>query len=525
VPTEQEKRDRVIRAMTIMACQDCTSHGRLPIAISHDMMPCVVECGRCHHLVEWHAVPVLPKIPPSNDLPHYKVYENLTLPEVKEGLAKLNAALTGTLTDTETLLDGTPDTDIQSKQEAPANTPEIVGPKTGEPIPFQTLATDLGESVRQLFAQVSFMQSEVATFKDKIGGFFQKQWQYSARFAERWHRGYLQHFLDFPFTAIPIECEDVLASRYARLILAPKFYDPGLGIKIAGRGGMRVELMNQYSRMNLDFPLEICEQLDIPAPLDLRVAGNKIIGASVQFCWQDIPGTAEDQDSTPEMRSIYITEPEPARLWLARHGIRPFPPIRILDQELNVKRIDEALVETPGYIDAWKLFVRTGRLGIFWQNAMDARRFAYLVGLAVRGATPVFVVGRHDVMGWHSTWSNIGKPEWTDPRMRNELCFFTNGEPVNWDVVMRAKLAIIDLHSGGDSHGEQLDLNILERMIKFNNKLIVIGPDPFLDFAHENIKAAFVNALAPWQLHEPIKWEDWGTKRLAIDYFKTVMAK
>lgn len=504
-----ETKERIIRPTFIMRCEDCTSNARLPIQIDDSIMPCVVECPKCRHRQEWKSVPILPKLPPTADLPNYRVYEGITLNEINSILLKQEQ-------------------EKESKQEAREDTPkisEVTTPQTNSnPLPFATLADGLGTLVKDLFQQSEFMQSEIEKFKNQIGGFFKSQWKYAEQFRSQWIEMYLQEFMNFPFVGIPIDCDDQLASKYARLILTPKFFDTGLGIKAAGRGGFRLELMNQYTRMNLDFPVEIAQELEIPPSLDLRVLGNKILGGSVQFCWKDIPGTVEDHDSSESLRSICFSNPAVARLWLAKHGVRPFAPNPVLENNLNFRQVDDTIIHSPSYLPAWKLFVKTGRIGIFWEAAMAARRFAVLVGLALIGTTPVFVVGDHERAAWTGLYTNFGMEGSTV--MANKLVYFKNGDHVVWDSVLKSKSVIVDLHCSHEGEsGKEIDVTVLEKLMSYEGRVVLIGPDPFLDFNRENDRAALVHALAPWQIYEPAEWENWSGKKLRIPGLHEMLRK
>lgn len=357
--------------------------------------------------------------------------------------------------------------------------------------PFKDITASIGNHTSCILSDVERLKSQIEKFRVNVVSFFEDQWKYFARFRDCWKHQYVQEWLEFPFTCFDAHSEDHYSREYGRFILCPRFFDPKLGFKVPhALGGMRLELLNQYSRMN--FPLDsfLIERFRLPKNLDLRVAGNKIIGSSLHLCWRDIHGVVPDLDHNENMPSVYIRDNVAAKKWLANHGINPWAPNPVSKPELHFREVFDQIKNNPLFYDAWQKFIKYGRLGVFWADAMAARRFATLVALSMRGTTAVFVADKKDRMAWDHLYG--GKMIKSGSFYSNEIAFTENEEVIMWPAFMRAKSAVIDLY--GD-----IDAERVEKMFDYGGRLLVIAPDPVMDFHTANIEANRVHALAGYE--------------------------
>lgn len=370
--------------------------------------------------------------------------------------------------------------------------------------PFFERTKNVGRLTIEILDNIEILKNDVEQFRKNVVSFFKDQWRYFERFKNCWDEQHIQEWCDFPFTVIPVVSEDILASEYGRFIMAPKFFHPQFGFKVPqAHGGMRVELINQFSRMNFPLDTMLCEKFSLPPELDLRVAGNKIIGSSLALCYKDIPGLGPDNDNTEDFVSVYIKDSARARQWLANHGVIPWGPNPVKQKDMNLVQPPTSITDSKIMNDAWEKFKDNGRLGVFWTDAMLSRRFATLIGMMLKGVTVVFVAGGKERMAWDSTYGLTGD---RIQRMGNEFCFFQNGDPVVWDAVMRTKSTIIDMHGG-------LDTEILSKMYDYPGRLILLCPDPILDFHSINILASRVHGLCGYSVFENADFGDLEVKK------------
>jgi len=373
---------------------------------------------------------------------------------------------------------------------------------TKKVIPFWQLATRAGNLVRELFNHMEIMRGEVDKFANSVAEHFAIKWHWATRFAQHWRKPHLQEFLDWPFTSVPIIADDEPAKEYGRWILAPKFFDPGIGIKLHHFGGYRLELINAYTRM--EFPLETdwVEKLGVPSNLNLEVKGNKVLGPSLPFCWKDIPGLVEDSDSNEEWTSVYMHDPRATRIWLAQHGIRPWEKSRIPFSHLTDMELEREISKSPLYLSAWRKLSQNGRLAVFWPSIMESRRFACLAGMMLRGTTAVLVSTNEDKFSWQGLYSQA--TSYQEIRTPYQFVYLTNHEKRVWEAVLQCKSIIIDMAG-------ELDVSVLDYFFDYHGVLIIINSDPISDFFSTNLIIAKVFALTGWQVFEAASWEDWGT--------------
>ncbi len=261
-------------------------------------------------------------------------------------------------------------------------------------------------------------------------------------------------------------------------------------------------------------PPKAFEEFDLPQSLDLKVLGNKIIGGSLSLCWKDIPGVRPDNDHTEDMASVFIQDPGSAKRWLSNHGINPWEPRPIAKEELNFNKPFEQIEESPAFSDAWGKFMKNGRLGVFWSDSMASRQFGTLVGLSLRGTTLVFVSGHKEKMAWDSLYSLASKRQ----RIGSELAFAENGEAIMWPAFMRAKSAIVDLHG-------PIDAEVIEKLYEFKGRVLILAPDPIMDFHSINIECNRVHGLCGFETFETPEWENTPVKKVYFGHALTALEK
>ena len=236
------KQPTTIRCGALLKCNACESVLKIPVEIMEYNFPLEMVCSVCSTR---------------------KILKNAMLPKVDPSLVSGESL--------EWMIPGMEDEPEQSLSS------EIQEP-------FKAVTASIGAHTSGILSDIDKLKNQVEKFRQNVVDFFQDQWKYFSRFRYAWKHQYVQEWIDFPFTCFDAYSEDEYNSAYARYMLCPRFFDPDFGFKVPhGLGGMRLQLMNQYSRMN--FPLDsfIIEQFKLPKNLDLRVAGNKILGSSLQL--------------------------------------------------------------------------------------------------------------------------------------------------------------------------------------------------------------------------------------------------
>lgn len=473
------EKEITIRRGQIMKCAKCSFPSRFPVSLSESDLPVEFFCRKCNQEYKWDKLPILPKVEPTPNLPDFCFVNNHDEQQVT------------TLTPLEPGEISTGKLEIQ-----PAKSPEESHPiptSLGTPIPFWKRAKGIGVLVSQLVTESEELEFEINQFRGQMQRHFVDQSQYARRYSEQWSSGYLREFLDFPFISLSIPCETELSGHYSRWIISPKFFDPSLGFKIqGGHGGFRLEIVNQYSRMNFPMDENIVKKLGVPETLDLEVKGNKIVGSSLQFCYEDIPGLAKDSDFSSEWASVYMLRPALSRRWLANHGIIPWDLFPLEKKDITEhNRLDE-IIRNRELLEAFRIFKQTGHLGIFWQDSMKARQSAIELASMVRGTKAVFTTDKKSRMIWDSLYhGHVRKGE----SRANELLFFDNRSEVLWPSVMNLKMIIIDAY-------DTIDAERLERLLTYQGRLLVLADNPLLDYNEINMRAGSLHALAGWEVFD-----------------------
>jgi hypothetical protein len=499
----------------IVTCPACQANSRLREEITEADLPAVLTCPECHEYWNWESWPTLPKIPPVAGLAWWYIVKHAQAEEERsKDKNSIGTEQPPKRTQAEFEADSGKGVDIFAT--------EVPDAAAKRPVPFFRTAKYLGRNTRILFGVVSRLHEQIEFFQNSILAFFEEKGYWSKRIAQGYKKKYMQEFLTLPLTALPCPCDDETAASYARWILAPKFFDPGFGFHPTHSAGCRLELLNSYSR--LYFPVEsLTEQLGVPPKLDIKVAGNKLIGGTVQLSWKDIPGIATDHDHTDSMASVYIKHPNLTRVWLAQHGVRPWQARPIEKPELEYEEPLDLITQEKLYTNAWWKFQKHGRLGVFWKDVMAARKFAALACYMLRGLTVVFTADQQSRMAWDSLYENFATRN-RDSR----LAFFKNGDPVSWEAVQRVKSIVVDMNSRPNTEtGERsvIDAAVLENLMSYNGRLILLCDDPIQDFDTHNIWAGYVHGLTGFGVFDKANHECWKGASIRDDRIRRLMGQ
>jgi hypothetical protein len=443
----------------VMRCQRCGGYGKCPHTFTVASIPFALQCVSCSHTELFDDESrKFPKFPPQNGLHYFRVI-SVTKEKDENG-----------------------ETVVSSTINAPGN--------------YYEKAKKLGELTVEMYAKLSEMETDLNAFRESIADAFMNAFDKSSVF-QYWNSMGLTEFIRNPYIAIPVRCEDSLAASYSRWIIAPKFFEEKIGVPVEASGGFRLYIINQYTRMSKHLDAFQCKLFgDIPESLDLKVYGRKLIGSSLPMCWRDIPGLREDSDSTSECVSVYMDNPCLSRQWLARHGVNPWEDKPVKDEDMLTIKLDELIAKNPQFKEAWDLFIAHGRVGVFWNDALEARRFCYLAAFMLKGVVPVFVESNAYKMLWSGLYAEVGTKN-TSSSVRNKLIFTRNGEAVVWEHVLSCQTIIVD------AYGE-LDSDIVDKLFYFKGRIIIIGNDYILDANNRNVIAPIIHGLSVYNVTDKI---------------------
>lgn len=452
----------------LVRCDHCLNYSRLPEEISINQFPLLLTCPRCNAAKYLNPATRFPKIPP---LPDIRDIFTISLPK----------------SDDEKTLSSTEQSETEI--EVPC---------------FYETARELGKLTVQLFEKLGELGQGIRNFEQEIGQHFLQLHEQSLCFEQAWKPKYLEQFINFPFLTVPIACEDELATHYAAWVIAPRFYNPNFGIPVESNGGFRLRLLNQYARMSYYLPSWFCKAVSMPESLELEVKGRKIIGASLSLCWKDIPGLIPDRDFSEEMVSVYMRHPLEARQWLAQHGVNPWTAQSLRPEELNVRSVEENIFDQADFTEAWTKLAQYGHMGLWWDDELQARRFATLVAKMMKGTTSVFIEGDKQRAAWQGLYATF----YDAVTHHSDMIFLHNEDVFEWENLLRCRSIIVDLY--GD-----IDTTILEKLYQYEGHLLLLGRDPLMDFQTSNIHASLIHGLAGYSLYDLPEWENWKGTDLA----------
>lgn len=459
-------KERTIRANQLVVCPRCQRAQYMPLEITEGMLPVFLFCARCgDNTIELKTIPILPKVeqPRSSEAGFWKV----------NGIEKFSED-------------------------------DVVSQMTMAPVEQANQIRTFSDRVHEIEAtlvagmqQINVLNQEIDTFEQS---FFEHVTSQVDKFNSfgRWDAGLLAEFIHFPFGNLHIQCDNHLASKYCRLLFSPRFFNPYAGFQLQSSGGFQIELINQYSRMNFVINKSLCDYLEIPHNLDLQVIGSpqstKIVGSSLPHCWKDIPGTITDHDHTSDNPSVRICveveQNQEAKIWLARHGIIPWPKNHIQPEVIRTNEHLAYIREHEVWNKVWQKFVGNGRLGNFSQDMMGIREFAVYAGLCIKGVKTVVLSRTEDEAIWRTLVGLPGREY-----ARQEFIYITPDQPVRMEDVKDSRMVIVD-------HLYDVNQDWMLKLFDYRGHLLLLSSDPLMDCFTDNETAALVHALCGWEVYD-----------------------
>lgn len=442
----------------LTVCQACHATNRFPLTITDGMLPVRLICPKCGNQHAMNSMPAaLPKVIPHPELTFW------------------------TVLGTEELLENSESSDEEgdsSSSESKKHTP-FAGIAS-----FATRSNQISNHLLQGMKMISMLRTDIDAFEKAMFRHFSDEARIARAFG-RWNAKALRTFVLNPTASIQVSCEDKLMEKYTRLVVAPGFYRPECGFLISepGMGGMSVELINSYSRLNFPITDQFAERIGVPINLDLTVFGNKIFGSSLPYCYKDIPGTVEDHDHNIDHPSISIhTSPEYgylARQWLAKHAVTPWSRHRIIDTMIRWNEPLQNVLEDDCARVIWKRFKSTGRTAVFTSDMIDGRRMIGKIIAAIKGLKLIIYGDQADQAMWHSMYpSNTVR----------DIAFMGPEDHFTLNAIKDVHTIVVDsIH--------KIEVDRLIQLYGYTGYLIVLCNDPILDFAEENDSAAIVHSL------------------------------
>jgi len=435
-----------LRKNRIVKCPECQGGVRVPIDIDTDDLPLACTCNLCGGNFDILGDGVFHKLDPSL----YATAAYFTI----DGMDKIEEK----------------DNDDPNPQQKKM---------------FHEKADKMGSITRELFDLSGELTYEIDQFKRTVAEHFMEEWKHANEFKDKWNTKWFSAFVDNPFCVLSRKCDDKFADQYSRIIFFPQFFAPNFGFEIASKGGMRIEVTTQYSRIG--FPLDRlnASRIGVPASLDLYVIGNKILGSSLEFCWKDIPGIQEDADSNENWHSIYIKDSQKARVWLARHGIPAWGYRLIENSELRVPIVMPELRQAP-FSKMWDVFQRSSRMLYISNYILPGMSFSKMLCSTFVGLKVFFVGNSKKKQLWSAAVCGVDNR--SSGENFSDRVYITNNHLINKDVLLRSGLIVVDMT-------EELDLGILDDLYDYTGKLLIVTSDPFMDCFEENHIAAKVYGL------------------------------
>lgn len=436
----------------IMVCQACQATNRFPITVTDGMLPVELVCPKCtnRHLME-RMPTVLPKVVPSQTISFWNVM----------GKEHFDA-------------DAEQETDSTSQEQTPA----------ANVISFQNRARQISAHLINGMKLISNLRADIDNFEHAMYAHMSEEKRIAAAFG-RWDGQALKAFTINPISVVQVGCDDDLMQKYTRLIVSPAFYQPRCGFMLSdpGIGGLIVELMNPYSRLNFPITDALAEQIGVPPNLDLIVTGSKIHGSTLPHCYKDIPGTIEDGDHTKEHPSISV-HPSPeygylARQWLAQHAVVPWSKRYLRDDMIRFNEPLGEVMKDEGAKHIWKRFKSSGRTAVFSSNIIDARRMVAKVIAAIKGLK-LIIYGNEDE---RATWGTL-YPQ----NAARDIAYMGPEDHFTLNAIKEVYTIVVD-------NVHQVEVERLIQLYGYTGYLIVICSDPLLDFATDNDNAAIVHSL------------------------------
>lgn len=356
---------------------------------------------------------------------------------------------------------------------------------------FHVLSNRVKKLTHESLETLDEMHEHIDKFAKEVINNFQDQNKYFDSWSHYLEREEAVDFAAFPFASTGIKCEQPLQGKYARLLFTPNFFTPRIGIPIKSTGGMRMQVLNSYTRLQEPLPMVLTERMNVPNQLHLNVAGTKIYGASLASCVGKIPGIHGDLDHSLYNPSVFINNSLAARTWLAGHGVVPWEKIETNPaEELESPTIvAEAMKSSPINEVLWKRFLEHGRISIWTDMLREVKEFIAYAACSMKGLRILFTANKRTRVQWPHKNNLCEQTHLPD----SKFIPFINGDEIVWDALYRSRLVIVDLT-------EDIDPCVLERLYKYGGKVICVGRNPLFDFNGHDYYANLVHGLVSKQI-------------------------
>lgn len=393
------------------------------------------------------------------------------------------------------------ETESDSDEEPDASKSQEQKPEAGL-VTFRTRAEQIGRHLVEGMQMISVLRTDIDMLEKAMFTQMSEEKRIAASFG-RWDADALRTFIYCPVSVMQMECTDKIMQQYTRLIFSPAFYRPMFGFLLSdsGIGGMCVELMNSYSRINFPITDILADELGVPKNLDLIVTGTKIHGSSLPYCYRDIPGTIEDGDHTLEHPSISV-HPSPeygclARQWLAQHAVAPFGKRSIPGDHIRFNEPLTEVMQDEAAKAIWIRFRESGRITVFTSDVVDGRRMIAKIIGAIKGMKVIIFGANHDRAMWTTFY----------PANTNRDIAYLGPDDYWTSLTIRDVLTVVvdNVH--------HIEVEKLMLLYGYTGNLIVLANDPILDFAGDNDSAAIVHGLTNCACFDLVKKSisSWGS--------------
>lgn len=341
---------------------------------------------------------------------------------------------------------------------------------------------------------IETLHSELRRLADMMTQQFQTEWGMHVGFLRMWNPGRVENWVKQPFVAFPINCEDKFLNDRTRLFIHPNFFVPRLGFPLKSYGGFNAQLITPY--LLIEFPLEtwmrnLLNILPIP---DLRVVGDRLVGRDLIHCWRDIPGTVPDIDHNDDAPLLKIIDSLKARTWLARLGVCPWR-IGQLTEEHAFKALSTYFQsDTPKkfQVDTFHQFKEHGRLALFCEQPSDAWELALTIGSFMYGQKLVLVSS----LEYKDNYTALVRE--SNYVKANTSFHWKSVKDGDIDDLPWEQISYVVI-----GYDDEFPPEVLEKLYRYNGRLIVISQNPLMDMLDTNWEAARFYGLVAKSIWHP----------------------
>lgn len=334
---------------------------------------------------------------------------------------------------------------------------------------FQNKAEAVARHIVKCSDLMYEMRESLSVLEQVLGDEFSDAWINADNFHAYWKPVHLSDWLLQPYLPIPIDSPNEEVVAFTRYIASPKFFDFARGIPLSCTGGYYSYLVNAFSEASINTPRNLLKLLGIPK-LNIALNGKHLTGSDLRKF--EIPGVEQNVDHRPDFPSLYIVNSLAARTWLVRHGIRPWSPMPFNRTSMKLTTPSENMfINNADIVAAMNSVAKYGR--IFLTN-LEPSALQKIVNYIISCTNERFLF--------------ISNTAWSNVKTGCAVISPDSEQFKSMEIFKMFENVVLNID-------EAIPLTVLEKLYRYNGRVLIYGSDAILDSLESCKLASLVYGL------------------------------